>query len=574
MAEKSKKKICEGDFTTQGRDDELLKNFLSSSVGDSQSEKESEILRRGLLKPETLPKPYIRGLPLKKEYSLKKYQLDVIKWSLGRNKGFLSMQMGLGKTITAISMSAVDQKYVMPSLIVCPLNVVTNWVEDGFKKFFGGFYKVFVFHPSHNNLKEIDFYTLCQYDYVVTSYDSVSKSATLNGALHWYIQMNQIYGYRTTLEYLPPSRNRLKLDHIGPGLLHRVPWAHIIFDESHLCGNPKTSRFKACYSLFGLKHWCLTGTKITNRTLNLWSQLAMLHLNPMFQTTKNKVADMRKIYLNKKEYIVEQNYETSQTKMPPFQKYKIDVKVDADHREYYIQASNKMRQAIEQFEMDKKFSAVLAQLTLLRMVSISPRLIFPDGPLGSKIPAIISIIKKIVARKEKVVVMSGFSISLDLLQKYLAQENIGCVSMTGKSQLSSRNGLIEKFKTDPKCSVFLSTYKVGGVGINLQFATNWISMEPWWNEAIHRQGYQRIWRIGQEKPCKMYFFVLPGIEENILVMCSEKDGLSKAAEQDELDFGEVSKISLKTIKKMVSSKYDSSIIKEKYIIIDVNEKRL
>ena len=568
MAEKSKKRICEGNFSIEGRDDPLLKNLLSDA------EDESQILRRGLLDPKLLPNPYIRGLPLKKDYSLKKYQVDVIKWSLGRKCGFLSMQMGLGKTITAIALSATDQKYVMPSLIVCPLNVVTNWVEDGFKKFFGNFYKVFVFHPTHNDLEQIDFYKLCEYDYVVTSYENIVKSAKINNAFSWYIDFNKTYGLGTTLLYSPPSRNRLNLDYKGPGILHRAPWAHIIFDESHLCANQRTSRFKACYSLFGLKHWCLTGTKITNKTANLWSQMALLHLNPLFQSNADKYKDLATIYRNKDQYIAEMNYESVQLKMPPIEKYRVDITLDKEHIKYYLEASQKMEEAIIQFGLDKQFSAVLAKLMLFRLVSISPRLAFPGGPIGSKIPAIISIIKRIVARREKVVVMSGFNMALELLGDILTKEGIGFVSMTGKSKVSSRDSLIEKFRSDPKCFVFLSTYKVGGVGINLQFATNWISVEPWWNEAVHRQGYQRIWRMGQEKLCKTYFFTIRGIEEQILVMCAEKEDISRASEGRALDFADPNQLSLEQIRKMARSTYGVQTLDKKYIKIDVNEKRL
>ncbi|KAF9467553.1 SNF2 family N-terminal domain-containing protein [Collybia nuda] len=71
---------------------------------------------------------------------LKDYQLEGLQWmvSLDQNgiSGILADEMGLGKTLQTIAFSAYlrEHKNSNPFLIVCPLSVLHNWMDE-FKKF-------------------------------------------------------------------------------------------------------------------------------------------------------------------------------------------------------------------------------------------------------------------------------------------------------------------------------------------------------------------------------------------------------------------------------------------------------
>ncbi|OCH85851.1 hypothetical protein OBBRIDRAFT_739131 [Obba rivulosa] len=71
--------------------------------------------------------------------TLKDYQLEGVAWMVGlyRNgiSGILADEMGLGKTLQTISFHAfLRQRTVAPFMVVCPLSVLNNWVEE-FQKF-------------------------------------------------------------------------------------------------------------------------------------------------------------------------------------------------------------------------------------------------------------------------------------------------------------------------------------------------------------------------------------------------------------------------------------------------------
>jgi len=75
--------------------------------------------------------------------------------------------------------------------------------------------------------------------------------------------------------------------------------------------------------------------------------------------------------------------------------------------------------------------------------------------------------------------------------------------------------LMETFRHDPECKVFLST-DAGGVGLNLQAASAVINFEPPWNPARLEQRIGRVHRLGQSQPVQVVHFLTTGsIEERV-----------------------------------------------------------
>jgi len=89
-----------------------------------------------------------------------------------------------------------------------------------------------------------------------------------------------------------------------------------------------------------------------------------------------------------------------------------------------------------------------------------------------------------------------------------------------------RPALVERFREDPTCRVFLST-DAGGTGLNLQHASTVVNMDLPWNPAILEQRIARIHRIGQARPVQVINFVAKGtIEEGMLSVLAFKRSLS------------------------------------------------
>jgi hypothetical protein len=103
---------------------------------------------------------------------------------------------------------------------------------------------------------------------------------------------------------------------------------------------------------------------------------------------------------------------------------------------------------------------------------------------------------------------------------------LGYVSFHGGVASEKRPALVEPFRDDPACRVFLST-DAGSTSPYLQHASTLVKMDLPWNPAILEQRTARIHRMGQARPVQAVNFVAKGtIEEGMLSVLAFKRSLS------------------------------------------------
>lgn len=125
----------------------------------------------------------------------------------------------------------------------------------------------------------------------------------------------------------------------------------------------------------------------------------------------------------------------------------------------------------------------------------------------------------------KVVVFSQWLKMHELIQHRLRESEIGHVLFHGGVPGSQRKELIDRFRDDDACRVFLST-DAGGVGLNLQFASTVVNLDLPWNPAVLEQRIGRVHRLGQRRPVQVVNFVSQGtIEHGMLEVLRFKKSL-------------------------------------------------
>jgi len=126
----------------------------------------------------------------------------------------------------------------------------------------------------------------------------------------------------------------------------------------------------------------------------------------------------------------------------------------------------------------------------------------------------------------KAVVFSQWTRTHDIVIRRLEARGLGYVSFHGGVPSEKRPELVERFRDDPACRVFLST-DAGSTGLNLQHASTLVNMDLPWNPAVLEQRIARIHRIGQAQPVRVINFVAKGtIEEGMLSVLAFKRSLS------------------------------------------------
>ncbi|XP_074637415.1 DNA repair and recombination protein RAD54B-like isoform X3 [Acropora palmata] len=128
----------------------------------------------------------------------------------------------------------------------------------------------------------------------------------------------------------------------------------------------------------------------------------------------------------------------------------------------------------------------------------------------------------------RVVLVSNYTQTLDLLQKLCETRGYEFLRLDGKTPTSKRQSLVDRFN-DKYCKifVFLLSSKAGGVGLNLIGASRLILFDIDWNPANDIQAMARVWRDGQNNTVHIYRLLTTGtIEEKIYQRQCAKQGLS------------------------------------------------
>ena len=105
--------------------------------------------------------------------------------------------------------------------------------------------------------------------------------------------------------------------------------------------------------------------------------------------------------------------------------------------------------------------------------------------------------------QERIVVISIFTQTLDLIEKMCHHEQWPVVRLDGKIQNKKRQEMVNAFNdpNNPNAFCFLLSSKAGGCGINLIGANRLVLFDSDWNPATDKQAAARCWRDGQKRKC-------------------------------------------------------------------------
>ncbi|GMF38879.1 unnamed protein product [Phytophthora fragariaefolia] len=182
------------------------------------------------------------------------------------------------------------------------------------------------------------------------------------------------------------------------------------------------------------------------------------------------------------------------------------------------------------------------------------------GPLEStKLTALMHELKKVRARRERVLVISQWTSFLDMIAERLEAHNAQCESassledasatgneaiafamLDGRMPAKDREQVVRNFQQQedsldmgpvvgPPLDVLLLSLRTGGLGLNLTAAAHVFIMEPSWNPSLERQAVDRAHRFGQTRTVRVVRFIVKGsIEERVVALQNKKRQLTAA----------------------------------------------
>jgi superfamily II DNA or RNA helicase len=206
-------------------------------------------------------------------------------------------------------------------------------------------------------------------------------------------------------------------------------------------------------------------------------------------------------------------------------------------------------------EIDRR--RILCCITNLRMLCDSTYLLDKQTNVSPKLDEFAELLSQLLgAGPHKVVVFSQWEQMLHEAAAVLEKQDIAYVLLHGNVPGKARRALIERFRDDEDCRVFLST-DVGGTGLNLQSADTVVNLEVPWNPAVLEQRIARVHRLGQHRPVQVFNLVTrDSIEERVLRTLDRKRSLFSSVftgTSDEIIFGTLGhQAFLETVRSLVA----------------------
>jgi superfamily II DNA or RNA helicase len=309
----------------------------------------------------------------------------------------------------------------------------------------------------------------------------------------------------------------------------------IILDEAQRIRNWTTATARTIKQLTSRYAFVLTGTPIENKLEELFSVVEFIdgrRLGPAFRFLHEHRSEDEKGHLigyrgldrihdQLAPILLRRTRQEVLKDLPERTDQILHVSLTPQQAEPYWEQSDILRSLMRKWERQGWLSEtdlrrVLCCLQNMRMLCDSTFLFDKQTNHSPKLAEFREIVRELaIEENRKVVVFSEYERMTHLAGKELAKLGIGFVSLHGGVPSKNRGALMEKFRRDAECRVFLST-DAGGVGLNLQAASAVINFEPPWNPARLEQRIGRVHRMGQAHPVHVVHLLTTGsIEERV-----------------------------------------------------------
>ncbi|XP_063696785.1 probable global transcription activator SNF2L1 [Culicoides brevitarsis] len=449
---------------------------------------------------------------------MRDYQLRGLNWMITLYKndinGILADEMGLGKTLQTISMIGYlkhFRKIDGPFLVVVPLTVVQNWLNE-FAHWCPTIRTVSIIGHKETRKRHIQKVVLAgNWDVCVTSYEMCKLEKSVMKKFHWhYLVVDEAH--------------RIKRESTGLSLILR--------------------EFRSDYRLL------LTGTPLQNNLHELWALLNFLlpHVfdsSEDFDTwfnTENCLADsgiVEKLKEMIKALMLRRIKNDVEKSLLPKEEIKLYVGLSEMQREWYKKI---LLRDIDVFnglgERRKKQLVTLMQH--LRQCCDHPfifegaegEVIVTDQRIidnSGKMVVLDKLLHKLRNEGSRVLIFCQFLGMMDILEDYCAWRGYEYCRLDGSTKEAERTKLIAEFNApNSKKFLFLISTRAGGLGINLTTADSVVIYHSDWNPQADNQAIDRAHRIGQKKQVRVFRLIAENtIEERIDELAQIKSRLDQ-----------------------------------------------
>lgn len=426
---------------------------------------------------------------------LYQHQKDGAFFSCYRKYTLLAFEQGLGKSITSLTKSVINDFQL--TIIVTKAGLKRNWLEE----------MCYTKNPTD------DSELMWGFDPdEVTVIDGVRPKTAVKEK---YVIIN----YEVVGKYMD-------------ALVAKNP-QHIIFDECQNIKNKDSQRTKSCTSLVnrtGAHVSLLSGTPSPNKTIDMFAYLHMVNhpygrkyasfLKRFTYFTTGKWGVQIKGGKNIEElHISMLNFMLRKTKkecldLPDKNYIKINFELNEYEEEYNL-AFEEYLETLRKKNKEEDTTALSRLNIITSKCKIKDVLDLAESINEQEVETASG-----STRKKKVIIFTSYTEPIDMLAKHFGDR---CVVIDGRVPSHKRQELVNEFKNSDKVDFFLGNITAAGTGLNLTCSSDVILLNFPYTQAEIDQATDRAHRIGQLSQVNVYYTVCKNsIDEQLYNLVAHK----------------------------------------------------
>lgn len=440
---------------------------------------------------------------LKDDVEYYEHQITGVRQMARMQNFLLSDDMGLGKSLQALTVGAIDFKRGTAStiIVVCPVSLKGNWADE-IEKF-----------------TNLDYMLFGQETNVAGKLKKLSPTAR-SIQLQEFAQMPGVKILITNYEQIKPHLKELNM----------LKFDIAIFDEAHYMKNYKSARTKASLGLLTTRSFLLTGTPMLNQVNELWPLLHKIapHEYPKYWSFINRYCVFggyqdRQIIGVKNEKELTQRLQSVMIRrlkadvldLPEIQIIQRRVDLLDQQRALYDNVIKELEITIQGEENPAEIENALTKFLRLKQIC-GTTLPFTGEDHSSKLDLAVEDAIEVMKNGHKIVIFTQFRGVLEAFCQRLEdhgkknlQEDFDIWELHGDVPSQTRQGVVNQWKNDPDAGAIVCMIQVAGLGLNMVASRHAFFIDKLFVPGLNQQAVDRLHRIGQDEtqPVQVYEYL-------------------------------------------------------------------
>lgn len=443
---------------------------------------------------------------LKDDVQFYEHQISGIRQMMRMRNFLLADDMGLGKSLQALTVAAGDitRGWVSKIIIIAPITLKGNWADE-LDKFTGIPHMILGQTVDPKNPERMR--PLAP----VKREEQLKQFAAMEGPRVLITNYEQIDKHLKTLNWMG--------------------FDIAIFDEAHYLKNHRAKRTKACHQLRANRYFMLTGTPMLNQVDELWG---IMHLIDSvgygsYFSFRNRYCvfggfqDKQIIGVkNEKElqerlnHVMIRRLKSEVLDLPDVQKIVKKIDLSEGQRKLYDKVESELQIDIVGLDDPSEIENALTKLLRLKQIC-GTTLPFSGVDDSAKLDVAIEDAMEIIGNGHRLVVFTQFRDVQEAFCQRLdkAMPDAPIWELNGSIPQHERQGVVRAWSNDPKPGVIVCMLQIAGIGLNMTAARHAQFLDKLWVPGLNQQAIDRLHRIGasETQPVQILEYHMKGTVE-------------------------------------------------------------